>query len=227
MNNKNEKNEKSQKGNYFSNLGSLIKKGSETFSNKLMDKISEVLDKGKITIDKGKEKEKNLNENIKEDDKESNNFLDQRKMILNKEENIHTQTQNFLTIQEDEDHKIFKYCLDYEDEEEYIDEDDSSEEEDKAKKKLASDGIYNSHKSPNITVTPQEKNQDIGENKKDKFFPEAINNQIKNSQFLNRPELSEGTPSQNIRYNFDKISENNKNQHKYNKHKIQGISLFI
>ena len=42
-------------------------------------------------------------------------------------------SQNILTIQEDEDHKIYKYCLDSDEEEDILDEESEEEEDFKQK----------------------------------------------------------------------------------------------
>lgn len=230
MNDKNEKNEINQKSNYFSNFGSFIRKGSETFSNKIINKISEVLDKGKIGKDNEKEKEKIINETIKDDNKESNRIHHERKMIITKQENTDFQQKNILTIQEDEDHKIFKYCLDYEDEEEEIDDDDGDEldVDDFSKRNLCINRIESSHKSPNLTRIPQEINQENnGIFVKERFFPHDVIDHANFSKISSFPDLQENVQSPNIRFNFDNISEIYKNQPTYKKNKIQGISYIF
>ena len=111
-------NEKIEKNtDYFSDLGNLIKKGSESITNKLLDKLSDVLEKSKIS--KHNEKEKLIPDKIN------------RKITMNKIQT--SDSQNILTIQEDEDHKIYKYCLDSDEEEDILDEESEEEEDFKQK----------------------------------------------------------------------------------------------
>ena len=82
-----------------------------------MDKLSDALEKSKINKQDGKEI---INPNQKD-----------KKITMNKIQN--SDIQNILTIQEDEDYKIYKYCLDYEEEDDDLEEEESGEEEIKQK----------------------------------------------------------------------------------------------
>jgi len=223
----NDKNEKNEKSNSFSNFGNFIRKRSETFSNKIINKISEVLDKGKIENDNEKQKEKILGEKINEGIKDLNKINHERKMTLTKLENADFQTKNILTIQEDEDHKIFKYCLDYEDDEEDLDDDndDILDVDDNSKGNLCLNRNESSSKSPDLTKPSQGLIQDNNRGfAKEIFFPQDVLDQTNFSKISSIPGVKENVLSPNIRFNFDNISEFYKNQPTYKRNKMQGIS---